>query len=131
MVDGARESQGERPDQGFTKADRVVKQYDFDRVHQGDWFSADKYLVVKAARNKFEYSRLGLSISRRVGNAVVRNRWKRALREAFRLNRNDLPTGWDLVVRPRKGARLDASKLARSLINLTRRIDSNFQRQQK
>ena len=112
----------------FSKADRVVKQYDFDRVHQGDWFAADKYLVIKGARNNFDYCRLGLSISKRVGNAVVRNRWKRAIREAFRTNRQSLPTGWDLVVRPRKGAKLDPKTLTRSIINLSLRIDSNFSR---
>lgn len=112
----------------FGKTDRVVRQSDFDRVHQSNWFAADKHLVVKGARNGLDHSRLGLSISRRVGNAVVRNQWKRAIREAFRTNRPRLPAGWDLVVRPRKGARMDAGKITRSLINLSRRIESSYRR---
>jgi ribonuclease P protein component len=43
-------------------------------------------------------SRLGLSIGRKTGNAVVRNRWKRVIREAFRLNRHRLLEDWDLVI---------------------------------
>ena len=106
----------------FRKSDRVVRQSDFDRVHQSHLFAADKTLVVKAVKNDADVTRLGLSISRRVGNAVVRNRWKRAIRESFRLNRSRIPEGWDIVVRPRKGAQLDSRKIANSLLTLSQRI---------
>ena len=107
----------------FTKADRLVHKSDFERVYESDLFAADRFLVIKGLRNGQSRSRLGLSVSRRVGNAVARNRWKRAIREAFRTRRDKIPDGWDFVVRPRKGAQLDRSAIARSLVYLTRRID--------
>lgn len=48
--------------------------------------------------------RLGVTIPKKTGNAVTRNQWKRWIREAFRTQQDALPAGFDLVVRPKKGA---------------------------
>ncbi len=61
------------------------------------------------------HPRLGISISRKVGVAVVRNRWKRLLREAFRQTAMTLPPGIDLVVVPRTGVEPGLSELTSSL----------------
>ncbi len=78
-------------------------------------------LVVHLVRKEHGDVRLGLSISKRVGNSPVRNRWKRLIREAFRLNRAQLPVGVDIVVRPRKGAQPDFHAIERSLVQLCQR----------
>jgi len=66
--------------------------------------------------------RLGLSVSRKLGNAVVRNRWKRRLREAFRLEQTRLPAGLDLIVIPRATTEPEFASLRRSLVSLAARI---------
>ncbi len=72
--------------------------------------------------NDLPHSRLGLSVSRKVGNAVVRNRWKRLIREAFRLSGARVATGIDLVAIPRPGARPELEPLRRSIGRLSGRI---------
>ena len=115
-------------DEKFPKQLRLRKQSEFEAVFREEAFAADRVLVIHARHNGLPFSRLGLSISRRVGNAVVRNRWKRTIREAFRKNRSKLPAGLDLVVRPRKGATCDYADVVQSLLGLTKRIAKKFQR---
>jgi ribonuclease P protein component len=117
-------------DQRFPKSVRLRKQAEFDRVYAGNVFAADHVLVIRAQRNQRNVTRLGLSVSRKVGNAVVRNRWKRVIREAFRKQRLEMPVGMDLVVRPKKGATCEYQAIARSLGRLAIRLEKNLARQQ-
>ena len=118
-------------DQSFPKEHRILKQSEFDRVYAGNAYSADDVLVIRGCRNGLEYSRLGLSVSRRVGSAVVRNRWKRLLRETFRTRQKRIPGGYDFVVRPRRGARPDFRAVARSLPQLSQRVARRLEKQGK
>ncbi len=53
-------------------------------------------------KNSLDYSRLGISVGRKFGNAVKRNRAKRLVREFFRRNKHIIPKGYDFVFLPRK-----------------------------
>ncbi len=92
------------PRQGLPRACRLVRPADFARVYAGRRSAAAGPLVVYAAASDAAGKvRMGFSVSRRIGTAVVRNRWKRRLREAFRIARSELPTGHDFVVVVRSG----------------------------
>jgi ribonuclease P protein component len=108
-------------DQRFLSHYRIRRAGDFQRAFRRRASVADPSLIVYSFSNGLAYSRLGLSVSRKVGGAVVRNRWKRLLREAFRLSRPQLPVGVDLVVVARAGAEPTLASLSESLTRLAGR----------
>jgi putative membrane protein insertion efficiency factor/ribonuclease P protein component len=112
-------------DQRFRPRDHLRRPADFQRVYHKRRSASDGRMVVYVATNGLEHSRLGLSVSSRVGNAVVRNRWKRVIREAFRLQREQLPVGFDLVVVPRKQNEVGLDWIGPALLKLTRRAAKN------
>lgn len=76
---------------------RLKKSSEFSRIYKRGKSFADKYLVVYFLPNKIEETRLGISVSKKVGNAVTRNRIKRLIKEAFRHNVN-LEKNYDIII---------------------------------
>jgi ribonuclease P protein component len=110
------------PSASFPATHRIRKPADFDRIYRARVFVADDVLIVNGDSNGLDHPRLGLSVSTRVGNAVIRNRWKRLIREVFRNSIGNLPAGLDLIARPQKGATPDFASISKSLPALARRL---------
>lgn len=117
-----------RADRRFRPRYRLRSARDFQRVYRRRCVVSDALLVVHSCANEFGDPRLGLSVSRKVGNAVARNRWKRRLREAFRLRRTELPSGVDLVIVPRTSPPPELSVIMESLVALARRAAKKLAR---
>lgn len=107
-------------DERFLSAYRVRKTTDFQRAYRRRAAASDRWLLVFGCANGLPHPRLGLSVSRKVGPATVRNRWKRLLREAFRLRRSELPPGVDLVIVPKAGTEPTLAALLESLPRLAK-----------
>ena len=110
------------PDESFPKTFRLRTAAEFEKTFAADCFVADGVLVINGSRNDLNITRLGLSISRKHGPAVVRNRWKRLIREAFRKCLTELPGGIDIVIRPKRGAEANYQAITASLPSLVRRL---------
>lgn len=110
---------------GFPKSARLLKSEDFDRVFHRRIAASDDRVVLHASVGTTDEARLGLVVSRKCGNAVTRNRWKRSLREAFRLIRSELPT-FDFVVIPRCQELPTTTELVESFRTLSARLASRL-----
>ena len=91
----------------FPKKKKLVSNTQFKAVlsHKRRRRFSDRVITLYIAENDCDYSRLGVSVGKSHGNAVVRNRLKRLLREAFRQSQEEIPTGFDyvLMISPRRG----------------------------
>jgi ribonuclease P protein component len=86
----------------FSKKSRLLKPYQFQRVlRQGKSF-AGKYIVAHLFLGSSLNPKLGLTVSKRFGNAAKRCRFKRLVREAFRLSAHHLPSSLEIHVKPRQ-----------------------------
>lgn len=82
----------------FPKSKRLVKNKQFKDVLANKTCASDELLMVYSVKNDCGLTRLGVSIGKSCGGAVTRNRLKRLIREAFRLNQHQLPSGVDYMV---------------------------------
>lgn len=107
---------------------RVRRRSDFQRVFKQRLRAGNQWMTVFASRNSLPYTRLGISVPRRIGNAVRRNRWKRLIREAFRKTRLRLPAGLDVVVVPKSSSYPEPTAIERSLVRLTAQLERGAKR---
>jgi ribonuclease P protein component len=105
--------------EAFPKSYRLLRRSEFRRVYDEGQRRSAALCAVFLRPNGLPHSRLGITTPARLGKAVLRNRLKRRLREVFRLNRPNLPGGWDVLVNPRAAvATVPFRTLERELLRL-------------
>lgn len=101
---------------------RIRQNVEFQQIRKEGLSYSNELLVFCVLANQLPYSRFGFSVSSRLGNAVVRNRIKRRLREALRLRMEMIKPGWDIVVIAKRSVSgADFHKLDAACARLLRR----------
>lgn len=105
--------------QAFPKALRLLRRGEFRRVYEEGQRRSAPLCTIFFRANGLPQTRVGITTPARLGTAVLRNRVKRRLREAFRLNQSAIAGGWDIVLNPREAvAKVAFPTLVRDLLHL-------------
>lgn len=116
----------DQPRYRFRKHQHLRRPAEFQRVYDGKQRAGDERLLVFGARNQVGLTRIGLSVSRKHGGSVQRQRLKRLLREAFRLSQDVIPSGLDLILIPRVGTGAGVAEFRQSLERLSKKLDKRL-----
>ena len=85
----------------YPRSCRIVRRADFDAVYRTGRRRSSASFLIFYRPNERGLSRFGMSVKKTIGGAVVRNRIRRRVREILRLNRQEIASGWDIVIHPR------------------------------
>ena len=110
---------------------RLTRARQFDAVFAARVRAAAGPLVVWGVPNDAGHHRLGLAISRRAGNAVMRNRIRRLLRESFRLRQHELPLSdrsYDLVISVRPHEPMTLAQYEQAVLTAARALEQSWSR---
>jgi len=103
---------------------RLRHSHDFQRVRRNGKFYASPLVVLAFLQNNQEHSRVGFVVNRRLGNAVQRNKIKRRMKEATRIQLPTLKSGFDMVFISRKPIRrADYRLIERTITKLLKKAD--------
>jgi ribonuclease P protein component len=103
----------------FKKADKILKRSEFIQLSRCGNKTQNRHFIVRYLPGQFQRTRLGITVTKNVGCAAIRNRIKRFAREYFRLNRHRHTGNWDIsVIVKREAAKLTSKEAFFSLKNL-------------
>src|SRR5262245_49381017 len=114
----------------LSKECRLLRPTEFQRVLAARASAANGIIRMHGARNGLTHPRLGLTVSRKAGGAVIRNRWKRIIREAFRVVQREFPL-LDVVCTPQNQSLPKVEQLVVSLPRLAERIVEQLARREQ
>jgi ribonuclease P protein component len=120
---GEMASKGEAAGQTFPRETRLVRKSEFDEVYRAGKRRSSSHFTVFVRASGQPTSRFGFSIKKALGGAVVRNRMRRRMREIVRCHRQEIPTGWDIVIHPKSSvATAQLPALAADFLRLVKSI---------
>ena len=93
-----------RKGDSMQRSESLKKNQDFQKVYRNGTSKGNRYLVMYVLKNQYMKNRLGISVSKKVGNSVVRHRMARLVRESYRLHESIFNSGLDIVVVVRNSA---------------------------
>ena len=94
-----------RKGDSMQRSESLKKNQDFQKVYRNGTSKGNRYLVMYVLKNQYMKNRLGISVSKKVGNSVVRHRLTRLVRESYRLNEERFNRNLDIVVIARPAAK--------------------------
>lgn len=101
----------------------IKRNHEFRRLYQKGKSAVSPCLAVYCRKNRCGKNRIGLTVGTKVGKAVIRNRVRRRIKEAYRMNEAKYTLGWDIVVVARvKAAHVRYRELERSLLKLSDKL---------
>ena len=108
----------------MNRAWSIKENYEFRRIYQRGTSAVSGSMVVYCRKNKLGRNRLGITASTKIGEAVTRNRARRRLREVYRLNRDKLREGWDIIMVARgRTAAVSWKELNDTFLRLCRKLE--------
>ncbi|CAB1082816.1 hypothetical protein JY97_07915 [Alkalispirochaeta odontotermitis] len=107
----------------LTKADRILKRREYLALAESRRRIQNEHFIAIFSPNRLGRSRIGITVTKKVGPAVKRNRIKRLVREHFRLNRHHLAGTWDInIIAKRQAAGFSSENAFRSMADIIERI---------
>ena len=100
---------------------RLRKNMEFKKVYSGGKSYWNRNLILYVRKNELENSRIGITITKKIGNAVVRNRIRRRIKEIIRLKLGNIKDGYDLIIIPKKNVQdISYKDLESAMIHIMR-----------
>ena len=97
--------------------------HEFKRLYKKGKSTASQHVVIYSGKNNSRANRLGITVSKKIGSAVHRNKVRRRLKEIYRLNEAKLNTGYDIVIVARVSSRfIKYSELETSVLMLFKKL---------
>ncbi|MCX7951227.1 MAG: ribonuclease P protein component [Clostridiales bacterium] len=105
------------------KVERIKRNAHFRLIYKKGKSISDSNLVMYYSKNGNNLNRIGVSVSKKVGNSVVRNRYKRLIREGYRKNKSIFKQGYDIIFIARNGIlKSDYHGVEKSIISLLKKV---------